>query len=302
MTSADDFGVLFEHGLLGKTEFVDGRILIGLRFQMVFDPEHARAAADVGVRVRTCVDAVLEDPEALAEILRRLSERDIEPEADPRDPTAAPTSTEASLAADGGHEFELLLKVDGVYTTAHCTTAADKLWVRLEAREDRPAGRAHPPLVLCIERARLAPHLAQDVREWEERHAPNELLRDATVWLACSDENDGTDGTGVRLAAAFSRSRDAHAYVQRQDTPDDCTVIALLVDELAQDPHSPGRPLSRMRRAELLDEARFASLRLRHCRVECRRWHELADDYQYELLQRDTGPDTDDDTERGARS
>jgi hypothetical protein len=46
MTTSDDFRLLFQNGLLGKAEFYDGRILIGFRYAMVFDPEHARLADD----------------------------------------------------------------------------------------------------------------------------------------------------------------------------------------------------------------------------------------------------------------
>ncbi len=118
----------------------------------------------------------------------------------------------------------------------------------------------------------------------------NELLRDARVWLVCRGAV-GVDG--VVPEAAFSREAEAGSYVQwcaeRWEGSRVYTVLALIVDEFADPPCSPGRPLSRMRRAELLDEARYGRLALGHCQVECQQWHQLADDYRadYERLRRE---------------
>lgn len=72
MTS-DDYYTLIEGGVLGKVELLDGQVLTNGRWEMVFDPEQARAAAALGVRVRCCVDAALEDEAARAEVVRRLA-------------------------------------------------------------------------------------------------------------------------------------------------------------------------------------------------------------------------------------
>jgi len=65
---------LLNAGLLPeKIELVDGRLLAAGETEYVFAPAEARAAAGMGIRVRTCVDAVLEDPEARNE-LRQLLE------------------------------------------------------------------------------------------------------------------------------------------------------------------------------------------------------------------------------------
>jgi hypothetical protein len=73
MTS-DDYYALIEGGIIGKVELLDGAILTNGRWEMVFSPEQARAAAALGVRVRCCVDTVLEDAEARVEAVRRLAE------------------------------------------------------------------------------------------------------------------------------------------------------------------------------------------------------------------------------------
>jgi hypothetical protein len=43
-----------------KVEFIDGCVVMG-RYELVFSPEQAAAAARLGIRVRSCVDAVLAD-------------------------------------------------------------------------------------------------------------------------------------------------------------------------------------------------------------------------------------------------
>ncbi|MGZ8702766.1 MAG: hypothetical protein ACXWZY_10825 [Gaiellaceae bacterium] len=70
--TADEMLALAGAGLLPeRIELVDGRLLAGGETEYVFAPAEARAAASMGIRVRTCVDAVLEDAEALDELRRR---------------------------------------------------------------------------------------------------------------------------------------------------------------------------------------------------------------------------------------
>lgn len=67
--TADEMFALSGAGLLAeKIELVDGRLLAGGETEYVFAPREARAAAQMGIRVRTCIDAVLEDPEARHEL------------------------------------------------------------------------------------------------------------------------------------------------------------------------------------------------------------------------------------------
>jgi hypothetical protein len=71
--SAAEMFALADAGLLPeKIELVDGRLLAGGSSEYVFPPAEARAAARLGIRVRTCVDAALEDPETREELRRRL--------------------------------------------------------------------------------------------------------------------------------------------------------------------------------------------------------------------------------------
>jgi hypothetical protein len=72
--TALDMFALADAGLLPeKIELVDGRLLAAGESEYVFAPAEARAAARLGIRVRTCVDAVLEDAEAREDLRRRLA-------------------------------------------------------------------------------------------------------------------------------------------------------------------------------------------------------------------------------------
>jgi hypothetical protein len=71
--SADEMFALMGAGLLPeRLELVDGRLLAAGETEYVFPPAEARAAAKMGIRMRTCLDAVLEDPEARDELRRLL--------------------------------------------------------------------------------------------------------------------------------------------------------------------------------------------------------------------------------------
>lgn len=56
----------------GPIELIFGRAVMR-DYEVVFPPAQARAAADLGVTVRSCVDAVLEDGSARAELTARLA-------------------------------------------------------------------------------------------------------------------------------------------------------------------------------------------------------------------------------------
>ena len=71
--TVDEYDLLVEHGVLTKVELLNGCIWMG-EYEYVFGPEQARAARALGVRVHSCVDAVLEDADASAELLARLAQ------------------------------------------------------------------------------------------------------------------------------------------------------------------------------------------------------------------------------------
>jgi hypothetical protein len=72
MTAGELSRLIETNTFFARAELVEDRILLDGGYEFCFDWAHARAAAEVGVRVRSCVDAVLEEPDACAELLRRL--------------------------------------------------------------------------------------------------------------------------------------------------------------------------------------------------------------------------------------
>jgi predicted nucleic acid-binding protein len=77
--SANEFLASMDVGLLPETiELDDGRVIFAVAVEagvdeFVFPPKTARAIAErLGIRVRTCVDAVMEDSESRNELLRRI--------------------------------------------------------------------------------------------------------------------------------------------------------------------------------------------------------------------------------------
>jgi hypothetical protein len=65
--STADWDALVEAGVLnGPVELLSGRPTFSGE-ELVFTPAQVRAAAALGIRVRSCLDALLEDPEAFAE-------------------------------------------------------------------------------------------------------------------------------------------------------------------------------------------------------------------------------------------
>lgn len=57
--TAEQYDRLVEAGIVAGVEMIDGRIYMG-EWELVFSPAQARAAAALGVRVFSAVDAVLE--------------------------------------------------------------------------------------------------------------------------------------------------------------------------------------------------------------------------------------------------
>ena len=68
----EDYRKLVEAGVVDKIELLNETVFIG-RHPMVFSPAQAAAAARLGVKVPTAVDAVLNDPGARAELATRLA-------------------------------------------------------------------------------------------------------------------------------------------------------------------------------------------------------------------------------------
>ena len=71
----EDYHKLVEAAVIDKVELIDGRLVMG-EYDLVLSPKQASVARQLGVSVRTCVDAVMEDPDSLAELRVRLRERD----------------------------------------------------------------------------------------------------------------------------------------------------------------------------------------------------------------------------------
>jgi hypothetical protein len=76
VTGKDFEALVLLEGIAGpKLELIDGRPLFNLRYELCLSPEQARVALAAGIDVSgyTAVDAVLADPQARAEVARRLS-------------------------------------------------------------------------------------------------------------------------------------------------------------------------------------------------------------------------------------
>ena len=70
--TVEEYELLTDVGVIaGPIELIGGRLLWG-RYEAFLSPVQARAAAAAGVNVPTYVDAILADPEALAELRERL--------------------------------------------------------------------------------------------------------------------------------------------------------------------------------------------------------------------------------------
>jgi hypothetical protein len=157
--------------------------------------------------------------------------------------------------------FTLLLKVDGRYETARCTSAHDKLWIRLDEQPQDSVRRGHHRLVLCIERALLAPHLRDDVREWEELHAPGSCC--ATRASTSAARDPGGQPASVPRPRSPARRQPAPTSPRNATPP---PMRSASCSSTQRPPVTCPRECghSRMTKAQLLDEARFAQLRVRY--------------------------------------
>jgi hypothetical protein len=75
--TADEYWRLVEAGIVDKVELIDGVVVMGA-YALHFSPEQAAAAARIGIRVQTCLDVVLEDPDLRAEAAARLASQQTE--------------------------------------------------------------------------------------------------------------------------------------------------------------------------------------------------------------------------------
>jgi hypothetical protein len=73
IVNVDEYHLLREHGLIDKVEMLDGRVYMGSH-EMAFTPEQVRLARALGIELRSCVDAVVGDAEALGELRARLEQ------------------------------------------------------------------------------------------------------------------------------------------------------------------------------------------------------------------------------------
>lgn len=73
--SPQDWQKLVEAGIVDRVEMIEGRALMG-RYPVVFSPAQTAAARELGVEVPSAVDAVLGDPDARAEVAKRLKQGD----------------------------------------------------------------------------------------------------------------------------------------------------------------------------------------------------------------------------------
>jgi hypothetical protein len=72
--TTDEYGALAQAGVLSKVELIEGRVVMG-EYELVFSPSQTAAAERLGVRVRSCVDAVLEYPALRAQVLDAIRQR-----------------------------------------------------------------------------------------------------------------------------------------------------------------------------------------------------------------------------------
>ena len=69
--TVEEFRILVELGIIGKVEYYDGAARMA-GIPLVLSPAQQRAAAEHGLQVSGCVEAVLDDPLLRAQALERL--------------------------------------------------------------------------------------------------------------------------------------------------------------------------------------------------------------------------------------
>lgn len=74
--TASEWDELVRAGVLGEEVYLrhDGQVRFG-HHEFFFSPQQAAQAAGLGIRVRSYIDAILEDPAARAEMINRLGEQ-----------------------------------------------------------------------------------------------------------------------------------------------------------------------------------------------------------------------------------
>ena len=76
--TAEEYDRLVAAGIVDRIELIEGRIVVG-HWPLAFPPDETRAAARLGIRVRSCVDAVLDDEVSRREIAARIHDDAGEP-------------------------------------------------------------------------------------------------------------------------------------------------------------------------------------------------------------------------------
>jgi hypothetical protein len=69
----DEYHVLVDNEIVCPVEFLDGRLVTG-SYELALSPQQMHGARRAGLSPRSYVDAVLKDPDALAELRGRLSD------------------------------------------------------------------------------------------------------------------------------------------------------------------------------------------------------------------------------------
>lgn len=83
--------------MIGKVELINGRVVMG-RYELVFSPAQHAAAESLGVRARSCVDALIERRELREELAVRLAAGESRSSGDPPAIADAEALTEQYLA------------------------------------------------------------------------------------------------------------------------------------------------------------------------------------------------------------
>jgi hypothetical protein len=68
----EDYRKLVDAGIVDRVEMLEGRVVMGA-YPLIFSPAQTATARRLGVSVPSAVDAVLQDPDARAELMARLA-------------------------------------------------------------------------------------------------------------------------------------------------------------------------------------------------------------------------------------
>ena len=75
LLTPDEYRILGTAGILSTVELINGRVVMG-EYEIVFSPSQTAAAERLGVRVRSSIDAVIEEPALRARVAATIRQRD----------------------------------------------------------------------------------------------------------------------------------------------------------------------------------------------------------------------------------